>query len=111
MKTAWFRLVLVLSFALFIPLSAPALTPRGRLIAGVVQRVDAQTKEVQMRRDGSGEVIAFVCAQRAVFFANGESTTPVILKVGAHVEVSRHVPFFGKPFVTRVRLLQPTPSK
>lgn len=108
MRTSLFHAAVMLVLMLGITLPASALTPRGRPIQGIIQKVIPQTKEVEMRRDDKGTVITFVTVKRTTFVADGKLVDATILQPGLHVEVSHHVPFFGKPFVTRVTLLPAT---
>ena len=111
MKTQPLLIALLLTFFVSIAQPAAALTPRGRPITGTIQKVDLLTHEVAMLREDKGTVITFVWTKRTSFVASGMMTDAVILKKGAHVVVSHHVPFFGKPFVTRVTLIsEPTPK-
>lgn len=90
---------------------ASALTVRGRPITGTIQKVNGATREITLLRDDKSTVIRFIWSKRTIFVASGEITDAVILKRGAHVVVSHHVPFFGKPFVTRVTLAPVLPDK
>lgn len=90
---------------------ASALTMRGRPITGTIQKVDGVTREITLLRDKEGTVIRFIWSKRTIFVASGKMTDAVILKKGAHVVVSHHVPFFGKPFVTRVTLARALSAK
>jgi hypothetical protein len=110
MRTSFFNVTVLLVLMLGITLPASALTPRGHPIQGVIQKVNPQTQEVEMCRDDKGTIITFVTVKRTTFIANGNIVDAAILKPGVHVEVSHHVPFFGKPFVTRVALM-PAPTK
>ena len=110
MKTPSLLIALLLTFFVSITQLAVALTPRGRPLTGTIQKVDTQSQEVEMLREDKGTVITFVWVPRhTTFVANGQMADVAILKKGARVQVSHHVPFFGKPFVTRVTLL-PTPA-
>jgi hypothetical protein len=97
---------LLLTLLIGVVQRASALTPRGYPITGTIQRVDTQTHEVDLLREDKGTVITFVWVSRTTFVSNGRRTDAAILKPGARVEVSHHVPFFGKPFVTRVIIVQ-----
>lgn len=108
MKTKPLLIVLLLTFVVSIAQTATALTPRGRPITGTIQKLDALSHEVEMLREDKGTVITFTLSKRTSFVANAQMTDATILKPGAHVVVSHHVPFFGRPFVTRVTLLPTT---
>ncbi|MCB1209130.1 MAG: hypothetical protein KDK97_07370 [Verrucomicrobiales bacterium] len=105
MKTRSRLIALLFAMLASFTMPATARTPHGRDIIGIIQRVNPQTQEVEMRRDDTGAVITFVRVKRTTFVADGRLADATILKPGAHVTVSHHVPFFGKPFVTRVTLL------
>lgn len=105
MKTKPLLIALLLTFFVSLAPPASALTPRGHPITGTIQKVDAQTREVEMLREDKGMLIIFTWSNRTSFVASAQMTDATILKKGAHVVVSHHVPFFGKPFVTRVTLI------
>lgn len=96
--------LLVVSQAVFAR-PAPAMPPLGRNIIGTIQKVDAQSHEVEMLREDKGTVITFVRIRRTTFVDGGRFTGPAILKKGARVKVRYHIPIFGSPFVTQVTLL------
>jgi Cu/Ag efflux protein CusF len=104
-KTPTLLIALLITFFSSIAQPAAALTPRGRPITGTIQKVDTQSREVALLREDKGTVITFVWVSRTTFVADAKMADANILKKGARVEVSHHVPFFGKPFVTRVTLL------
>lgn len=98
---------MALSFTLLLNLVTPAsaVSSHGRRITGTIQMVDAQSQEVAMLREDKGIVIKFVWNKRTTFVASSQIADASILKRGARIEVIRHEPFFGKPFVTKVTLL------
>lgn len=83
---------------------ASALPLLGRSITGTIQEVDVKNHKITMLRADTGTSITFSWIKRTTFVARGTMTDTRILKKGAHFVVSHHVPFFGKPFVTRVTL-------
>lgn len=99
-------LLLVIMTGIVTPASAIPRT--GRYITGVIQKVDVPNQEVALLREDSGGVVSFIWNKRTDFIASGKFTDAAILKKGARVEVIRHAPFFGKPFVTKVTLLPAT---
>ena len=105
MKTQTSLIAILLVFLANIATPAAAITPRGRTITGTIQKVDAQTQEVEMLQADKGTVIMFVWNKRTTFVANAQIAEATILKKGAHVEVSYHEPLFGKAFVMKVTLL------
>ena len=106
MKTKSLLITLVLSFLLSLTAPATATTSRPRVITGTVKKVDAPAKEVEMLREDDGTLKTFVWNKHTSFIANAQIADATILKKGARVEVNCHTPFFGKPFVTKVTLLQ-----
>ena len=85
---------------------ASARSPQGRHITGIIRKVDASAREVEMLRENDRTPITFVWNRFTTFVAATSMADAAILKKGARVEVVRHTPFFGKPFVTKVTLLQ-----
>ena len=104
MKIQSLLIALVLAFLLSSAPPAAARNP-GTRITGTIQKVDAQTHEVEMLREDKGTLIKFVWNKLTSFFADAQLTDAAILKKGAHVEVAYHEPLFGKPLVTKVTLL------
>lgn len=84
-----------------------ALPTLGRRISGTVLQVEPRVREAGMKQDRKDTVIVFRWNDRTEFFANGTSTTAAILQPGERVNVTYHTPFFGKPFVSRVKLVMP----
>ena len=105
MKTKSLLTTLVLFFLLSLVPPAAARNP-GTRITGTIKKVDAPAKEVEMLREDEGTLISFMWNKQTSFFANAQATDASILKTGARVEVIRHRPLFGKPFITKVTLLQ-----
>ena len=106
MKTKSLLLVPLLAFFASITAPASAITPHGRQITGTIRKVDAPAREVEMLREDKGTLLNFVWNKYTTFIANAQFADAGILKKGARVEVNSHTPFFGKPFVTKVTLLQ-----
>ncbi len=104
-------IALLLTLLVGVVQRASALTPRGRLITGIIQKVDVPTHEITMLSEDKGTVTTFTWSNRTTFVANGQMAAAFILKPGARVTVSHHVPLFGKPFVTRVTLIVKPTSK
>lgn len=108
MKTQPLLIALLLGFQASFAGPVAAMPNVGRSITGTIQKVDAQAQETQMVRDDKGTLITFVWVRRTTFVANDRFTGAAILRKGARVEVRYRVPVFGKPFVTRVKLLPAT---
>lgn len=83
---------------------ASALPLLGRSITGTIQEVDVKNHKITMLRADTGTSITFSWIKRTTFVARGKMTDAAILRKGARVIVRHQVPFFGKPFVTRVTL-------
>ena len=86
---------------------AAALPNSGRRITGTILKVEPRVREAGMRWDDKGTVIAFSWNDRTTFVSNATFTDAAILQPKARVNVIYHAPFFGKPFVSRVRLAMP----
>lgn len=86
--------------------SAPAhAMPRlGRESDGVILSVDRETKMLTIIIEGTSR--RFQWDKQTRFIQNQEFANPDILEAGAAVRIYYHVPFFGKPFVTKVTLLR-----
>ncbi len=83
--------------------SANALPTSGRRISGTILKVEPPGREAEMRRDDKGTVLTFSWNDRTTFIANATFTDAAMLRPGAHVIVTYHKPFFGKPFISRVK--------
>lgn len=104
MKTQSKPIILLIAIqASLIPFAA-ALPTSGRRITGTIEKVDAQAKEVIMRREDKGPAVSFVWNKRTTFSANSQPADASILKMGRRVNTIYHSPFFGKPYVSRVML-------
>lgn len=106
-------LLIVLALLASLTTPASALTPQGRQITGTIAKVDAPNREVEMFREDSGAPASFIWNRHTSFIAASQFTDAIILKKGARITVSRHAPFFRKPFVTKVTLQpsqQPKPK-
>ena len=106
MKTEPLLITLVLTFLLSLAPPAAARSPQPRQITGTIRKVDAPAREVEMLREDKGTLLNFVWNKYTTFIAHAQFADAGILKKGARVEVNSHTPFFGKPFVTKVTLLQ-----
>ncbi len=102
MKTTLIIVVILLLAAFLAPVSA--VTPHGRRVTGTIKKVDAAKREVEMLADDTNALVTFTWNSQTSFVANAKFTDAAILRAGARVEVVRHVPFFGSPFVTKVTL-------
>ena len=100
--------LIALLFVLLANLVTPAeaITAHGRRILGIIEKVNAQSHEIEMQRADDGTRIKFIWNKQTDFIAYAQFTDATSLKKGARVEVIRHAPFFGSPFVTKATLLQ-----
>ena len=105
MKTTPSLFALLFVFLASFATPAAATTPQGHRITGTIQKVDASAREVEMLREDTRTPIAFLWNRGTTFVTGTGMADAAILKKGARVEVIRHAPFFGKPFVTKVTLL------
>ena len=64
-----------------------------------------------MRREDNGTPITFTWSKLTTFVTSTSMADATILRKGARVEVTRHVPLFGKPLVTKVTLLPVTAQR
>ncbi len=101
------RLLFALALAVVVGIPAPvaARAPRRRPIAGIVQKTNELTREVEIVRIDTGTPLSFIWISRTVFIAKTQVVDAAILDPAAKVEVICHQPFFGRPFVTKVTLL------
>lgn len=90
---------------------AVALPKLGRSITGTIENVNVQAKEVIMRQVDRGTVVSFVWNTRTTFSVSNRPADASILKKGQRVDAIYHTPFFGKPYVSRVRLLSTAGSE
>lgn len=104
MKTRPLFLILVFAFLANFATPASAASARGRTVTGTITKVDAAARDVELRVEDTGAPVMFTWNRHTSFIANGQFTDAAILKKGARIEVIRHTPFFGKPFVTKVTL-------
>ncbi len=92
-------------FTLLTVTPAAASTPQGTRIVGTIQKVDAGAQDVELLEEDTRTPITFVWNRLTTFVTGRSMTDAAILKNGARVEVIRHRPFFGRPFVAKVTLL------
>jgi hypothetical protein len=107
MKTQISRITLVSALLACFATSASALPTAGRRLSGTIRNVETRVREAEMRRADNDAVIAFRWNKHTLFVANGKIADPAIVRTGANVNVIYHEPFFGKPFVSRVKLAMP----
>lgn len=83
---------------------ALALTPRGRDTAGVIERLNENTKTFQLRRSKDAPPMTLTWNSRTRFIEGAQFVDASKLRKGTPVSVIYHSPFFGNPFVTKVVL-------
>ena len=105
MKTPSKPVILMLAILAATTPFAAALPNTGRRITGTIENVDAQAKEVTLRPENKGSAVSFVWNKRTTFSTNTQPADASILKKGQRVNTIYHSPFFGKPYVSRVKLL------
>ncbi len=105
------RLLTIFCLAFLAVMPAAAITPQGRHHTGTIQKVDTSAREVEMLREDNGTPITFVWNKLTTFVTDTSMADSAILKKGARVEIILHRPFFGRPFVAKVRLLSATHPK
>ncbi len=83
---------------------ALALTPHGRDAAGVIERLNENTKTFQLRQSKDAKPITLSWNSLTRFIEGAQFVDASKLRKGTPVSVSYHSPFFGNPFVTKVVL-------
>lgn len=99
------RVILMLAILAVTTPFAAALPNTGRRITGTIVNVDAQAKEVTLRPENKGLAVSFVWNKRTAFSTNTQPADASVLKKGRRVITIYHSPFFGKPYVSRVKLM------
>jgi hypothetical protein len=82
-----------------------ALSIRGRHIKGIIQKVDAQEGDAELLQPGKAKRLRFTWDKQTKFVADLQFVDAAMLRSGASVEIIYYHPFFGDPYVTKVRLL------
>lgn len=93
---------LLLVGALFTPHNVEARQPRARALCGVVQSIDARSHTLTFQPSKHDEPTTVVWHQDADFIRSGMPADSSALKAGLRVCVYYHLPFFGKPFATKI---------
>jgi hypothetical protein len=106
-----FDLLIVFVAATLMSVAPPSLgTPiRGQRLVGIIQKVNAQTREAELLELGEAKSLRFTWDKQTRFVANQRFVDAAILRAGARVEVVSIHLFFASRYATKVTLL-PTPS-
>ena len=86
--------------------TAEAMPPSSREADGLVRSVDRKSTVVTVRIQGESRLRSFEWNQRTRFVHHGKFTGPEVLAAGAAVRIRYRVPFFGKPFLSKVTLIE-----
>ena len=110
MKRFAVRIRRILPLALLVggllsPKSAEAMPPLARDRDGVVISIDQSHTILTVQIEGESRPRSFEWNDQTWFFRHGKFTSPTVLKPGAAVRIRYRAPFFGKPFVSQVTLL------
>lgn len=100
--------ILLSTVALAFATAVNAMPPTGRVVEGVLRQVNLQQHSASIATGDAAKPITWT--PRTRIFQHGSQVCASALHDGARVKVTRHVPFFGPPFVRRVILLD-SPSK
>lgn len=99
-----FRVAIIIS-CLMSAMAANAMPRLGREGTGSIQLVDANHHMFTIRLEGEIRPRSFEWTRDTRFFEGYALTTSRTLRAGAAVRIYYHVPFFGKPYVTKVTFL------
>ena len=86
----------------FVSFSAFAHTPHVREAHGIIQSIDYQKRILTLTYDQEPGPQEVIWKSNTQFLENLKSVPAIELKEGAHVMIYYHVPFFGKPYATKV---------
>jgi hypothetical protein len=93
------------------PASAQAMPPLGRHATGAVRDVNRAAQTLTIAGPTDPQPRVFRWNERTLFVAGGSFTTVAAVPRGATVTYIYHTPFIGDPFVTKVTVLHPLPSR
>ena len=86
--------------------TAEARPPSSREADGLVRSVDRKSTMATVQIEGASRLRSFEWNQRTRFVYHGKFTGPEVLAAGAAVRIRYRVPLFGKPFLSKVTLLE-----
>jgi hypothetical protein len=81
----------------------------ARHLVGIIQYVNAHAREAELLQPGKAKPLRFTWDKETRFIADQHLIDAVILSSGVRVEVVYIRPFFGRPYVTKLTLLQRQP--
>jgi hypothetical protein len=79
--------------------------PRAREWCGVIEAIDAQTHTLTIQSPKLDQPLTVVWKRDTEFIHNWKLTDSAALKEGLRACVYFHSPFFGKPFVSKLVIL------
>jgi hypothetical protein len=85
--------------------STRALTIIGHRITGIIQKVDAGSREAEFLPSGHSKPVRFTWDRETRFITNRQLANATMLRAGALVEITCFWPFFGKTYVKEVIIL------
>ena len=85
---------------------AEAKSPSSREADGLVQSDDRKSAMATVRIEGEARLRSFEWNRRTRFVPHGKFTGPEVLTAGDAVRIRYRVPFFGKPFLSKVTVLE-----
>lgn len=96
---------LILLFACLYPTDALAIRPRSRAAEGIIENIDTRHRTLTIKRLDSDEqeVLTYQWKDYTKFIQDDQIVKVTALKTGTRIDYWYRTPFFGKPFVTRVR--------
>ena len=109
LKTHLLTLVALLALS---NINVSAHTARARELCGTVSELDSSSQTIQVK-ERSGRIRAFVLKKDATLLREWKRADLDAVAPGLQACVYFHSPFFGRPFVTKIIVLneaQPCPS-
>lgn len=74
---------------------------------GLVQSVDRNSETFVIKIDDNSRLRSFEWNKKTQFFLDATLSNSRILRAGVSIRIRYRVPFFGKPFVTKVTMHRP----
>jgi hypothetical protein len=96
--------VVVANFLSALP-STLALTIIGHRITGIIQKVDAGTREAELLAAGTSKPVRFTWDRETRFITKRQIADATMLRPGALVEITCFSPFFGQTYVKKVTFI------
>ncbi len=101
---------LVLFILLGITTASQAMPPRTRQREGVIQSVNSASYSFEFESAEKSVPRVLTWSKRTAFYANGNEVEPSAIRAGQLVELRYGTPFFGPPYVSKVRVLSTSPQ-